>query len=685
MRDLSDVHVNDGQVRGKSGGHEMTKTGWIGIGVTVLAAVLTYGLFLRHGVAPAVIGYNLVPAERVLSGEVPYRDFIYNYTPGVLWLNASLFKFLGTGLMTARLGVWAAKLTTAVLIYYLARRYMSGWLALLPVLMTLCWVGCGDILKVFPTQYGMALLLGAWAMLNKSEGADRIDEVRPGQDRASPGRDKFGVSRSALLGAAGMLGGAVLLFKQNVGVFACVAIVLTAAAWAWLVQDSNSSGRASPVVSSALAVLAGIAMVAGPAAIYLARRSALAPMLDHFRRHAVAYEEAKGIALPAPSALAASGLASVVVAAIGLLLFKKARRMIPSYSGLVSLLLLVAITIGDRGPSGGFYRSLAAQVYYLPIYATLAGAIWIVVVCLKGNRARAAGLIGVVLIPAAAFIEVFPRSDPDHLVRVLPPTLLLVCVLVHELGQRLVAEQAKSAAKAASPEGDGAAPVEFKAQVANNTGWRVVSARPRTWESERLFPSFLVTAVAIVIAAIGLRVTWAPQFDRGFRMVENRPLEFERARGVRGSELEADRFNRLVEYVQQHTSPGDPIFTTARKMTALYFFAGRPNTTRLLWFDSAGIPRQDRELVYQAIGERKYKLILTGGVGNGSGAEDADPDQQPATEAYEGHIGKLLKEHYHETALIDGISIFEPKQERSSLQGRIKSFTGVLSINQGRY
>ena len=104
----------------------MTKSHWIGIGITLLAAGLTYGLFLRHGVAPAVVGYNLVPSERVLLGEVPYRDFIYNYTPGVLWLNAALFKFLGTTLITARVGVYCLKLAAALLLYCVGRRYLPA-------------------------------------------------------------------------------------------------------------------------------------------------------------------------------------------------------------------------------------------------------------------------------------------------------------------------------------------------------------------------------------------------------------------------------------------------------------------------------------------------------------------------------------------------------------------------------
>jgi hypothetical protein len=624
--------------------YEMTKSHWIGIGITLLAAGLTYGLFLRHGVAPAVVGYNLVPSERVLLGEVPYRDFIYNYTPGVLWLNASLFKLLGTTLMTARVGVYCSKLIAALLLYYVGRRYLQAWLALMPVMMMLCWVGYGDILKVFPTQYGMALLIAAWAILTKSAWTDRTEN---GSSQAV----RF---RMPLLVAAGALAGAVFLFKQNVGVFACAAVVASAACSAWSQTHQASTGAWKNAFSRALAVTAGIAIILIPAAGYLASKSALLPMLEHFRRHAVAYEEAKGIALPAPAALLVSSLAVMAVAAIGIIVFRSARRLIPHFTILITILLLVIIAIGDRGPSAQLYRSLAAQVYYLPLYAVLAGVIWAVVEYVRGNRAHAAALAGLVLIPAAAFIEVFPRSDPDHLVRVLPPSLLLVCALVYELAYELAGQYAKIDSKTArSSLASGAASgVDSTSMDGSNhsSPSRFLGAqRYGSW-----FPSLLVVGVAVVISAIGLRVTWAPQFDDGFRLVENTPLEFERGRGVYGSQIEADRFNRVVDFVQHHSDPGDPIFTNARKMTATYFFAARPNTTRMLWFDSAGIPSEDRELVYQAIQERRFKLILTAAAG------DSDVEGFPGIEASETRIRSLLGESYHKTATIAGINIFEP-------------------------
>jgi hypothetical protein len=619
--------------------YQMTKRHWIGIGITLLAAGLTYGLFLRHGVAPAVVGYNLVPSERVLSGEVPYRDFIYNYTPGVLWLNAALFKCLGTTLMTARVGAYFSKVVVALLLYYVGRRYLPVWLALMPVLMALCWVGYGDILKVFPTQYGMALLLAAWALVIRSGWTDRNKD----------GSSQAGSVRLALLVAAGALAGSVFIFKQNVGLFACAAVVVSAACSAWGQTNSSSRGSRKHALSWALAVTAGIAIVLIPAAGYLASKSALLPMLEHFRRHAVAYEEAKGIALPAPSMLLVSSVAALVVAASGVLAFRNAPRLIPYFLVLVTLLLLVVVAIGDSGPSAQLYRSLAAQVYYLPIYSVLAGVIWAVVEYFRGNHAHSAALVGLVLIPAAAFIEVFPRSDPDHLVRVLPPSLLLLCILVYEFGRRYATiESGKARGALASGAASG---VDF-------TGTGKSSSSQSHFLSAHAFgnwfPSLLVIGVAVVISAIGVRVTWAPQFDGGFRLVENTPLEFERGKGVYGSEIEADRFNSVVDFVQQHSNPGDPIFTTARKMTATYFFAARPNTTRMLWFDSAGIPSEDRDLVYQAIQQRKYKLILI------AAAADSDVEGAPNIEASETRIRSLLAESYRKTATIAGINIFEP-------------------------
>src|SRR5919205_1770435 len=97
---------------------------------TLVAGAVCYGLFYRRGLGLAVIGYSVAPTERVMQGEVPYRDFLFNYTPGILWLNALLMKWFGVTLITVRAGLLVTRLLTLALIFYLARRLAGGWLAL---------------------------------------------------------------------------------------------------------------------------------------------------------------------------------------------------------------------------------------------------------------------------------------------------------------------------------------------------------------------------------------------------------------------------------------------------------------------------------------------------------------------------------------------------------------------------
>src|ERR687883_348136 len=98
--------------------------------ITLAAGAICYGLFYRPGLGLAVIGYSVAPTERVLQGEVPYRDFLFNYTPGILWLNALLMKWFGVTLLTVRAGLLVTRLLTLALVYYLARRGGGGWLGL---------------------------------------------------------------------------------------------------------------------------------------------------------------------------------------------------------------------------------------------------------------------------------------------------------------------------------------------------------------------------------------------------------------------------------------------------------------------------------------------------------------------------------------------------------------------------
>jgi hypothetical protein len=582
-----------------------------------LSAVLTfiaYGAFLRHGVAPAVVGYNLVPAERVLSGQVAYRDFIYNYTPGVLWLNAALFRFLGVSLMTARIGVYLAKAASAVLLYIVARRYLSKWAALLPVLMMLAWIGYGDLLKVFPTQYGMPLLLAAWlCALNAAE--------------AGAGRNRI-----IWLMAAGSLAGLVFIFKQNVGVFAFLAACGAAVISPW--PSDLTIDSVTGAIKRCVVVVLGFGIPVAAMCLYLLAHSAFTRMLSHFLHHAVAYEEAKGIALPDPSVLLMSLAVAAVFAAIVIAIYRTSQQSAAICLGLILVILLGFVlwsSDNSYGPAADLYRSLIAEVYYLPIYV-VAAAVVLILGPKRFGRFHHSPELGIgALFALGAFLEIFPRSDADHLARVLPASFVMACALLVYPG---------TGQHAPNPSTTGAATVptfDLKDRAIRLRG-------------------LILAGICLLTIVLGIKVTWYPQFDAGLQFHDRAPLQFERGSGVMDVPAEAAMLNNVVSFVQSSTGPNDPILAVSRKITCLYFFAGRPNPTRLLWFDSPGIPVVDREDIYSRVSARQFKLIIFGT----DLAEMNGPEKNEISH-YQKRLLDLVQQYYQQTVVINGVTCFSPK------------------------
>ena len=82
-------------------------------------------------------GLVLTPADRILHGEVVYRDF-YLYTgPLIPYLFAGWMKLFGTSLEAAHLLLWLVRAASCALLYPVARRLVSPGLALAPPLMLL--------------------------------------------------------------------------------------------------------------------------------------------------------------------------------------------------------------------------------------------------------------------------------------------------------------------------------------------------------------------------------------------------------------------------------------------------------------------------------------------------------------------------------------------------------------------
>lgn len=80
----------------------------------------------------------LLPAIRILRGEVPYRDFFQFRTPGSFYFMALWFKIFGVSWTSIRLASALEGATIVTLLYVLAKRIInSSYLPLLAPILSL--------------------------------------------------------------------------------------------------------------------------------------------------------------------------------------------------------------------------------------------------------------------------------------------------------------------------------------------------------------------------------------------------------------------------------------------------------------------------------------------------------------------------------------------------------------------
>jgi len=107
---------------------------WIALAIFAVS-FLYLCLFRRHTSMEPDEGIVLVGAQRILRGQVPYRDFFSFYTPGSYYLQALLFKVLGNSLPAARVGLSICGAIFSMATYWMARRATSRTIALVVALL----------------------------------------------------------------------------------------------------------------------------------------------------------------------------------------------------------------------------------------------------------------------------------------------------------------------------------------------------------------------------------------------------------------------------------------------------------------------------------------------------------------------------------------------------------------------
>lgn len=236
---------------------------WIGTAIVVLGAV-RYWLWYFHRTANLLDeGSTAAQALRVLRGELIYRDFFTVVTPASYYTVAGLFHLFGPGLMVLR---WAALVTgLGILLVTLAiaRRVMSWPFAAAAALMTTVWGWFLTTPNFYSLQAALFALIALWAYLRST-------------DESSP----------RWIVAAGVMTGLAALTKQNVGVYAAAAILVSiwiARAGAVRATARFAGGICLPVVPALLLL---VAAGAGP---YLYESWVYYPLAKYPERFALSY------------------------------------------------------------------------------------------------------------------------------------------------------------------------------------------------------------------------------------------------------------------------------------------------------------------------------------------------------------------------------------------------------------
>jgi len=162
-----------------------------------------------------VLYYNYL---RVYEGQLPFRDFFTGYPPMMHYLHAWVFSRFGASTDVIRTLMAVVNAVTAAGLYVVARRLASRWFAAIPSLLFLV-MQPGEITDMdfhnspYPGWYALTFaVLGTWTLLRS---LDAMSEQ----------------GRSAWLIATGLLGGLILLSKQNMGVFFLWGVTGFLASW----------------------------------------------------------------------------------------------------------------------------------------------------------------------------------------------------------------------------------------------------------------------------------------------------------------------------------------------------------------------------------------------------------------------------------------------------------------------
>jgi len=223
-------------------------TAWRAVALAVLLCVVSAAFqtltLSRHLNNIYDEGLILLGAQRVLDGEVPYRDFWGMYGPGQFYAVAGLFKLTASTVLIEQMWDIAIRAGLTTVVYLWARKVgaaVYAWAAWLVAVVALAGFGGHG----FPVFHALLFgLLSGWLVL----GA--IQVPRP----------------AARLCVAGACAGVAALFRHDMGFYVVLADALFLA---WAVSNEDHPDRLVRLLHMLLALALGAALIVGPVAAWL--------------------------------------------------------------------------------------------------------------------------------------------------------------------------------------------------------------------------------------------------------------------------------------------------------------------------------------------------------------------------------------------------------------------------------
>lgn len=190
-------------------------------------------------------GFILYAADRILRGDLPYRDFQLHYMPAQFYVVAALFQAFGHSLFVERM--WDAAVRTGLVAagFALARTLMPPAPAAGAALLIMLRLGAAGF-HGFPMLPGLAFALLSGASLLAS----------------------FPGARRGWLVAAGLLAGVAVLFRQDIGGFAVGIELAILGAWSWLGRGARQETAAGRLSVGFIPYAVALAAITVPPALF---------------------------------------------------------------------------------------------------------------------------------------------------------------------------------------------------------------------------------------------------------------------------------------------------------------------------------------------------------------------------------------------------------------------------------